>query len=72
MESMECLNEDAKKKKKGQILRIAGKEDQIATSAKLLDTMHQSYEFNTVLIEVINQCSKAGLHWYNYWLCYYV
>ena len=39
MECMECLNKDAKKKKKGQILYIMGRDDQIATSAKLLDIM---------------------------------
>ena len=53
MESMECLNEDAKKKK-GQILYIAGRDDQITTSAKLLDITHGFYGFNADLIEVIN------------------
>ena len=50
MKCMECLDED--KKKKGQILydQIA-RDDQIATSAKLLDIMHESYGFNADLIE---------------------
>ena len=53
---MECLNRDVKKKnkKKGQILYIAGWDDQIANSAKLLDIMYKSYGFNADLIEVIN------------------
>ena len=38
---MECSNKDAKnEKKKGQILYIAGRDDQITTSAKLLEIMH--------------------------------
>ena len=49
---MECSNEDAKKKnKKGQILCIMGRDDQITTSAELLDIMHKSYEFCADLIE---------------------
>ena len=53
---MECLNEDVKKKKKkkGQILYIVGRDDQIATSAKLLDITHKSYGVNADLIETIN------------------
>ena len=52
---MECLNEDVKKKKKkGQILYIAGRGNQIAISAKLFDIMHESYGFNAELIETIN------------------
>ena len=31
-----------------------GRYDQIATSAKLLDTMHESYGFSADLIEAIN------------------
>ena len=56
MECMECLNENAKKKKKkkGQILYIAVKDNQIATSAKSLDIMHGTYGFNAYLIEAIN------------------
>ena len=57
MECMKCLNKDAnkKKKKKGQILyTAAGRDNQIATSAKLLDITHESYGFNTNLIEAIN------------------
>ena len=51
---MECLNKDAKKNKKGQILYIAGRDDQITTSTKLLDITHKSYRFNADLIESIN------------------
>ena len=52
---MECLNEDAKKKKKKrQILYVAGRDDHIATSTKLPDIMHNSYELNADLIEAIN------------------
>ena len=37
---MEYLNEDLKKKKKkGQILYIAGRDNQITTSAKVLDSL---------------------------------
>ena len=49
---MESLNKNAKKK--GQILYITGRDDQITTSAKSLDIMHKSYWFNTDLIEAIN------------------
>ena len=50
---MKCLNKDAKKKK-GQILYNAGRDDQIAISAKLLDFTHKSYGFSADLIEAIN------------------
>ena len=52
---MECLNEDTKKKKKkkGQILYIVGRDDQIAIIVKLLYIMHESYGFNANLIEAI-------------------
>ena len=43
-----------RKKKKGQILYIAGRDDQIAISAKLLDIMHKFYGFRSDLIETIN------------------
>ena len=72
MKCMECLNKD--KKKKGQILYITGRDDQIATSAKLLDIMHESYGFNADLIRLVTneyQCGKASFHWGNYRLrCY--
>ena len=42
---IECLNKDAKKKK-GQILYIRGKDDYIATGAKLLDIKYKFYGFN--------------------------
>ena len=55
VECMECLNVDMKnKKKKGQILYIAGRDNQIATSAKLLVTMCESYGFSADLILTIN------------------
>ena len=41
------------RKKKGQILYIAGRADQIITSAKLLEITHKSYGFSTDLIETI-------------------
>ena len=49
---MECLNKDAKKKKK--ILYTMGRDDQITSSAKLLDITHKSYGFSADLIEAIN------------------
>ena len=49
---MECLNQDAKKK--GRILYIMARDDQIATNVKLLDIMHESYGFGADLIETIN------------------
>ena len=64
MECMECLNEDAKKKEKGQILYITNRDNQITTSAKLLDITHESYGFNADLILLTNeyQCGKTGFH----------
>ena len=53
MKFMECLNEDAKKKK-GQISYITGTDDQNATGAKPCDIMHVSYGFNADLIEAVN------------------
>ena len=55
---MEYLNEDVKKKK-GQILYIGGTENQIATSAKLLDITHGSYGFSGYLANRDHQCGKA-------------
>ena len=49
---MECLKEDTKKK--GQILCIAGRDDQIAINAKLLDNTYQFYGFSADLIEIID------------------
>ena len=40
--------------KKGQILYIKGRDNQIATSAKLLDITYKCYGFNADLIETIN------------------
>ena len=46
MEFMECLNEDAKKKKKGHFLYIVGKTVLIAISSNLLDTKYKFFGFN--------------------------
>ena len=54
MEYEECLNKDTEKRRKGQILYITGRDDQISTNAKLFDSMHKSYEFSADLIEKIN------------------
>ena len=55
MESMEYLNEDAQKKEeKAMLLYTLGSDDQITTSAKLLDIMYESYGFSRDLIETIN------------------
>ena len=49
---MECLSGNAKKKR---TLSVHwGKDDQFATSAKLLDTTCEFYGFNDYLIEIIN------------------
>ena len=54
VECLECLNEDAKKKKRGQIPYIRSGDGQITTSAKSLDIMYKFYEFSGDLIEIIN------------------
>ena len=52
MDCIECLNEDVNKKKKGWILHITSRDDQIATSAKLLDITDSGfYGFSADLIE---------------------
>ena len=43
-----------KRKKKEQILYIRGRDDHVATSAKLLDITYESYEFSGDLLETIN------------------
>ena len=43
-----------KKKKNDAFCMSPGRDDQIATSAKLFDTMHESYGFSADLIEAIN------------------
>ena len=53
VECMECLK-NYELKKKGQILCIAGRDHQIATGAKFLDIMHESYGFSAHLIETMN------------------
>ena len=42
------------KQEKGQILYIRGRDDTIATAAKLLDTTYESYGFSGNLIETFN------------------
>ena len=57
-----CLPHNFKKdvKKKGQILYIVGRDDQIATSAKLFDII-QFYGFNSDLLMTNEyQCCKGG------------
>ena len=60
MECMECLNEDVKKKKKKQILYIAGRDNQITTSAKLLDITHRSSGFNVDLKRLLTNEYQCG------------
>ena len=52
MKSIECLNEDAKKK--GHFLYIGGRAVQIATSFNLFDTKYEFYGFNDDLRDTIN------------------
>ena len=51
---MECLNEDAKKKKKWHVLYIGGRAVLIDTGANLLDTKYKFYGFNDDLRGTIN------------------
>ena len=51
---MECLKEDAKKKKKGRSCPSLGTDDQIAARAKLLGIMHWSCALGGDLIDTIN------------------
>ena len=54
VEFMEYLYEDTKRRKRtNSVLYMAGKDDQIATIAKLLDILHGSYRFNVDQIEAI-------------------
>ena len=53
MECMEFPNEDVKKKKRTDPVHCS-RDDQIATGAKLLNIMHESYGFSGDLIEAIN------------------
>ena len=51
---MECLNKDAYKKEKTHTsCTSSGRDDQFATSAKLLDIMYEPFGFNADLIETI-------------------
>ena len=65
----------------GPLVYIAGRDDQIATGAKLLekllDITHESYGFRADLIEAVSltneyQCGKAGFHKDNHRLRCYV
>ena len=53
MECMECLNEDVKKKR-DRSCTLGSKDNQIATSVKLLDILYESYGFSGDLLETIN------------------
>ena len=54
VECMECLNKDAKKKKKDRFCISQVAIIKNATSTKLLEIIHESYGFNSDLIEAIN------------------
>ena len=56
MECIECLNKNAKRKiKKDEFCTSCmAMDDQVATSAKLLDITHKYYSFSADLIETIN------------------
>ena len=54
VEWMECLNVDAKKKEKDISCITGSRDNQIATSAKLVDITHECYGFSGDLIETIN------------------
>ena len=54
MECMECLKVDVQKKNTDPVY-LGGRDEQITTSAKLLDITHNSYGFSGVLIENINE-----------------
>ena len=57
VECMEYVNEDAQKRKEEKydtFCKCEGRDDQIATNAKLLDIMLESYGFSVDLIEAIN------------------
>ena len=54
MEHMECLIEEAQKKKYDTFCTCAGRNNKIATSAKLLNITYNSYGFTADLIEAIN------------------
>ena len=54
MEFMECLNLKERKEENDVFCTSSGRDDHIATSAKLLDIMYESYGFSADLIETIN------------------
>ena len=57
MKFIECLNEDAQKKKEEKydiFCTSPGSDNQIAANAKLLDITYEYYGFNAALIETIN------------------
>ena len=51
---MECLNKDAKKKKKERFCTSQVGTIKNATSTKMLEIMRESFGFNSDLIEAIN------------------
>ena len=51
---MECLNENAKKKKKTFCMTLGGRAIQINTGSDLLDTKYEFYAFSDDLRETIN------------------
>ena len=53
MESMECLS-FVEGRKNNASYTSSGRDNQIATSAKLLDIMYEPYGFSADLIETIN------------------
>ena len=50
MECMECLNEDAKKKKKGHLTNNRGGYAQITTDTKSLDSRYAYYVYLMVML----------------------
>ena len=61
MESTECLNEDAKKKKKkrGRFMYIRGGDAKIATDTKSLDSRYAYHVSNGDVIEPISKVGSA-------------
>ena len=52
-----------RRRKKGQILYNGVRDDQIATSAKLLDIAHESHGFSDDLTETV-VTNVVRLHWF--------
>ena len=62
MQYIECLNEMRRRKNKkyDTFFTSLGRDDQITTSAQLLDIMHESYGFSDDLIDTINRILSAS------------